>query len=139
MIPLKKERQIRYFLKEGISHRKIARKTGIHRETVGVIAKLPALRKRKCLPAPLKKLNKPGKCKTCGGRIEFQECLLCFPREANYDNDQPVNGKDKIENFLNDVWELYKLNLIKHPLFISLARRAKYILIKEKGNNAKKT
>ncbi len=138
MIPLEKEIYVRQLLKLGLSYRKIAKKAEVNRETVGVISKLPCLRKRKRqLPSP-QKLKKPKKCPTCGGMIEFQECLLCWPKEASYDNDRPVEKRMDEESFFWDILELYKLNIIKHSLFMDLARRAKHILAKIRKRNAKK-
>ena len=139
MISLEKEKLIRHLLWQGQTHRVVAKQVGVNRETVGVIAKLPGLRKRKRQLPPPQKLKKPRKCPTCGGMVEFQECLICWPREASYDNDRPTNKRTDEEAFIWDVWELYQLGVIESPLFLDLAHRAEHILTKIRKRNAKET
>lgn len=137
MISLETEIECRRLLKQGRAHREITRLMDINRGTVSIIAKLPGLRKRKRPLPPLNKLEKLQRCKTCGGMKKFQECLICWPRGGDYDNNRPGREDEQI-SFIWDVWELYKLNVIKHKLFVDLARRAKHILTKIRKNNAKK-
>lgn len=81
MIPIEKEKEIRLLLKGGISGRKIAIGVGVVRQTVRLIKESPELRPRKKRKKkqPFKKLKKPCKCPTCGGKITFRPCLLCNP------------------------------------------------------------
>lgn len=102
MIPAKKRRQIRFLLREGLSQGEVAKRAGVSIGTVSRIAKL--LKEQQDLSSELKKIS---------------PCLICHVSEV-----------PELIRIINDLQELHKLQLISHPLFGELARRARRSLRK---------
>src|SRR6187397_2395535 len=79
-LPQKKER-VRMLLAAGLSHGKIAARTGFSRRT---IARIAAAGRRKLTAADISDEQPAGfdpecmnRCRTCGGRIYLWPCLRC--------------------------------------------------------------
>jgi len=132
MIPSEKEKRIRSLLAQGLSNAAIARDVGVDPETVRVRRKSP---KQK-----LEKLKKPRRCKICRGKVKIWPCLKCHPKVGDYSElertrkwreacvpPKEILSSEALELFyiVNEIQELHKLQLIKHPLFHDLAHRAK--------------
>jgi transcriptional regulator with XRE-family HTH domain len=137
-IPLEKELKAKSLLGKGLSLRQIARKAGISHTTVWHIKNSSTIRVRK--PRPNRQLRIPKKCDLCGATIAIWPCPACHSDKYRYDDldatlpisrivveISPSEMQPVIE-ILKDLIELWKLNLIDNPLFLSLVERAEKIV-----------
>lgn len=143
MIPIAKEIQVRLLLKEGLSNREIARRTKVARGTIATIKTFPKLRNRQHSPKVFRRVRKPCRCKTCGAKVKILPCLACHPEVGRYDESKPAphvplimlpsgvvnrcfaSEAPELFRIVHDIQELHKLGLIAHPLFHTLAHRAR--------------
>ena len=140
LISVEREKEVRAMLQGGSSNRQISLRTGVSRATIAAIKKTPKLRKRaykKVHNQESKRIESAKRCLICGAKVRVWPCLFCHPRRggelASVTNTERkrlakvfVCSAEIPELFriTYDLLELYKLGLINHPLFKSLAMRA---------------
>ena len=134
------ERRVRSLLHLGRSVSEVAEIMSLPESIVLELSDTSNLPQAKIMPAELERLpeNDPVRCPICKGRVTSWPCLICNP-EAGRGSSRPVlepqaiGEVTRIESLallhiVEDIREINRRELIRHPLFISLAKRAENVL-----------
>ncbi len=145
MITMILERKICRLLHYGMSISDIAERMNLPEDVIAKTCKISNLPRKKIQSVVVKKVPERMKktCHRCRSKILVFPCLACYPeggrgasgsmKEAQSPGKVPPKESLELLRIVEDIRYISDHELIVHPLFISLSKRAENVLAKIAG------